>query len=47
MKTRTALTMLVAIPALAAHAAFEAWARDQLAEIERAATRLALHRPRA
>lgn len=43
----TAFGLLVAIPSLAAHAAFEAWARDQLAEIERAATRLALHRPRA
>lgn len=38
----TAFGLLVAIPALAAHAALDAWARDQLAEIERAATRLAL-----
>ena len=43
----TAFGLLVAIPALAAHAGFEAWARDQLAEIERAATRLALLLPRA
>ena len=38
----TAFGLLVAIPALAAHAALDAWARDQLADIERAATRLAL-----
>ncbi len=43
----TAFGLLVAIPALAAHAALEAWARDQLAEIERAATKFALSLPRA
>lgn len=43
----TAFGLLVAIPALAAHAALEAWARDQLAEIERAATKFALSLPRS
>ena len=38
----TAFGLLVAIPALAAHSVLDAWARDQLADIERAATRLAL-----
>ncbi len=42
----TAFGLLVAIPALAAHAALDAWARDQLAEIERAATKFALLLPR-
>ncbi len=42
----TAFGLLVAIPALAAHSALDAWARDQLAEIERAANRLALLLPR-
>jgi biopolymer transport protein ExbB/TolQ len=43
----TAFGLLVAIPAMAAHAALDAWARDQLAEIERTATRFALLLPRA
>lgn len=42
----TAFGLLVAIPAMAAHAALDAWARDQLAEIERTATRFALQLPR-
>lgn len=42
----TAFGLLVAIPALAAHSALDAWARDQLAEIERTATRFALLLPR-
>ena len=42
----TAFGLIVAIPALAAHAALDAWARDQLAEIERAATKFALLLPR-
>lgn len=43
----TAFGLVVAIPALAAHAALEAWARDQLADIERAATKFALSLPRS
>lgn len=38
----TAFGLLVAIPALAAHAFFDATVRDRLADIERAASRLVL-----